>query len=87
MLYRLVLKRVAYSKQAESYLKRVQHRRRKAIVEKIEAYARGESVDAKPLKGGTMVRIRIGGDRAIVDSLTALVIVVKVGPRGDVYKE
>lgn len=72
------MKRVEYSKAATKVLDRMQPRRREAIRSKVDAFARGDRVDLKKLKGSTLLRIRVGDDR---------VIVVEVGPRGGIYKE
>ncbi len=50
-------------------------------------FAGGESVDLKRLPGSSLARIRIGGDRIIIDEHTYLVFVVAVGPRGGIYKD
>ncbi|UDL04007.1 type II toxin-antitoxin system RelE family toxin [Marinobacter sp. CA1] len=46
------------------------------------------SGDWKPLKGEPYWRLRQGGYRAVcsIDDGELLVLVLKVGPRGDVYK-
>lgn len=81
------MKRVEYSKAATKVLGRMQPRRREAIRSKVDAFARGDRVDLKKLKGSTLLRIRVGDDRVIIDEQTMLVIVVEVGPRGGIYKE
>ena len=81
------MKRVEYSKAATKVLDRMQPRRREAIRSKVDAFARGDHVDLKKLKGSTLLRIRVGDDRVIIDEQTMLVIVVEVGPRGGIYKE
>jgi mRNA interferase RelE/StbE len=81
------MKRVEYSKAATKVLDRMQPRRREAIRSKVDAFARGDRVDLKKLKGSTLLRIRVGDDRVIIDEQTMLVIVVEVGPRGGIYKE
>ena len=81
------MKRVEYSKAATKVLDRMQPRRREAIRSKVDAFARGDRVDLKTLTGSTLLRIRVGDDRVIIDEQTMLVIVVEVGPRGGIYKE
>lgn len=81
------MKRVEYSKAATKVLDRMQPGRREAIRSKVDAFARGDRVDLKKLKGSTLLRIRVGDDRVIIDEQTMLVIVVEVGPRGGIYKE
>lgn len=81
------MKRVEYSRAASKVLDRMQPRRREAIRQKVDAFARGERVDLKKLKGSPLLRIRVGDDRVIIDEQTMLVLVVEVGPRGGIYKE
>ncbi|MEZ2223715.1 type II toxin-antitoxin system RelE/ParE family toxin [Rhizobium sp. RCC_161_2] len=81
------MKKIAYSKDATRALRKMQANRAAAIVAKVEAFARGEVVDLKKLQGSEFFRIRVGQDRVIIDDQTMLVLVVKAGPRGDIYKE
>lgn len=81
------MKSVEYTKAATKVLDRMQPKRRDAIRSKVDAFARGERVDVKKLAGSTLLRIRVGDDRVIIDEQTMLVIVVEVGPRGGIYKE
>ncbi len=48
-------------------LQKMQPKRKQAIVNKINAYARGERVDIKKLVGSDFFRIRVGQDRIILD--------------------
>ena len=81
------MKRVVYSKIAEKSLSRMQPKRRAAIRDKVDAYARGEVVDIKKLRGNAYYRIRVGQDRVIIDDEGVVVMVIDAGPRGDIYKE
>lgn len=65
----------------------MQPKREGAIRAKVDAFARGERVDLKKLVGSSLVRIRVGGDRVIIDERTNLVLVIDAGPRGGIYKE
>lgn len=65
----------------------MQPKRKLAIIEKLEAYARGESVDIKKLQGSKFHRIRVGQDRVIIDDRGVVVLVIDAGPRGGIYKE
>lgn len=78
---------VEYSSLAKKSLSRMQPKREAAIRAKVDAFARGERVDLKKLVGSSLVRIRIGGDRVIIDERTNLVLVIDAGPRGGIYKE
>jgi len=59
----------------------------KALKE-IAADPRGYAGDWKPLKGTSYWRLRIGRYRAICNTQEdrLLMLVLKIGPRGDVYK-
>ena len=81
------MKRVEYARAASKVLDRMQPKRRAAIRTKVDAFARGERVDVKKLKGSQLLRLRVGDDRVIIDEKTMLVIVVEVGPRGGIHKE
>lgn len=81
------MKLVRYTKAASKALDRMQPKRRIAIRFKVNAFARGELVDVKKLKGSQLLRIRVGDDRVIVDEQEALVIVIEAGPGGGIYKE
>ncbi|WP_029875648.1 cytotoxic translational repressor of toxin-antitoxin stability system [Rhizobium leguminosarum] len=75
------MKKIAYSKAAMKALRKMQPKRAAAIV------ANGETVDLKKLQGSDFFRIRIGQDRVIIDDQTMQVLVIKAGPRGDIYNE
>lgn len=81
------MKVVQYTKAASKVLERMQPKRRAAIRSKVDAFARGEPVDVKKLRGSAYLRIRVGDDRVIIDDKTLMVIVIEVGSRGGIYKE
>jgi len=81
------MKRVVYSKAAEKSLARMQPKRRAAIFAKVDAFARGEDVDIRKLSGSDLYRIRVGQDRVILDDQGVVVMVIRAGPRGGIYKE
>ncbi|QFY59379.1 cytotoxic translational repressor of toxin-antitoxin stability system [Rhizobium grahamii] len=81
------MRAVSYTKAASKSLSRMQPKRQAAIRAKVDAFARGEAVDLKRLTGSSLVRIRVDDDRVIIDEQTGLVLVIKVGPRGGIYKE
>lgn len=81
------MKPVEYSSLAKKSLSRMQPKLEAAIRAKVDAFARGERVDLKKLVGTSLVRIRVGGDRVIIDERTNLVLVIDAGPRGGIYKE
>jgi mRNA interferase RelE/StbE len=81
------MKTVVVSRAADKALQRMQPKRRAAIIEKVNAYARGEPVDIKKLKGSPLYRIRVGQDRVIIDDQGNIVMVMAAGPRGGIYRE
>ncbi|WP_165214655.1 type II toxin-antitoxin system RelE family toxin [Affinirhizobium pseudoryzae] len=81
------MKEVVVSQRADKALQNMQPKRRLAILAKVKAYARGERVDIKKLKGLELWRIRVGNDRVIIDDQGGIVLVVPAGPRGSIYKE
>ena len=86
MCYIIPMKKIAYSKDATKTLRKMQPKRAAAIMAKVAAFANGETVDLKKLEGSDFYRIRVGQDRVIIDDQTMTVLVIKVGPRGDIYK-
>lgn len=81
------MKTVIVSRLADKALQRMQPKRRSAILEKVNAYARGDPVDIKKMKGFSLYRIRVGQDRVIIDDQGTIVMVMAAGPRGGIYKE
>lgn len=81
------MKTVIISRLADKALRRMQPKRRTAVLNKINAYARGEPVDIKKMKGNDWYRIRVGDDRVIIDDQGVIVMVVDAGPRGSIYTE
>lgn len=65
----------------------MQPKREAAIRATVDASARGERVDLKKLVGTSLVPIRVGGDRVIIDERTNLVLVIDARPRGGIYTE
>lgn len=62
------------------------HRNRaRSIVDKIERYAATGSPPAKRLIGRDGKRLRIGDFRALIIETETEVVVVDLGPRGDIY--
>ncbi len=80
------MKQVRYSKQAAKMLKAMQPDITLRIVNTIDTFARGKSVDIKKMTGTTYSRIRVGKWRIIIDEVDIVVLIVKIGSRGDIYK-
>ena len=81
---------IQYSKQARKYLVKLQTKKAIKITQTLEKIAEG---NASGLNITTMgientYRVRVGDYRAIyeINNDELVLIVIKVGPRGDVYK-
>ncbi len=83
----MLMKEFVFSREADKALQEMQLKRRLAIIDKLNAYARGDSVDIRKMRGVELWRIRVGNDRVIIDDQGRVVYVTGVGPRGSIYKE
>ena len=81
------MKQIVIGPEALKSLSRMQSKRRAAIYAKLDAYALGQPVDIKKMRGNRCFRIRVGQDRVIIDDLGRVVMVIDAGPRGGIYKE
>ena len=82
---------VTYKKDAAKALMRMPAQARQRMVAELRAIAvdpRNYRGDWKPLAGSPFWRLRVGSYRAVCDIQgdTLVLLVLKVGPRGDVYK-
>ena len=82
---------IRYSKQAAKYLRKLQPALARRIPSGIQQVADGrtQGLDIKPLQGvADAFRMRIGDYRVIYEirNNELVLIVIKVGARGDVYK-
>ena len=80
------MKEIRYTREAKKDIDRMQPKRKAAVLSKIEAYARGESVDIIKMQGRNEYRIRVGQDRIIINDRGIVVMVISAGPRGGIYK-
>lgn len=81
------MKVITYSKQALKTLARISVDDSRRIRTAVNNYAATGQGDVQNLHGFSFLRLRIGDWRVIFDDDGLLVItVVKIGPRGDVYK-
>ena len=80
------MKTIIVGREAQKSLDRMQLKRRAAIIAKLDDYAQGLPVDIKKMKDSDYFRIRVGQDRVIIDDHGRVVMVVKAGPRGSIYK-
>jgi mRNA interferase RelE/StbE len=83
----MAMKTVVVSRLADKALRKMQPKRRAAILEKIHDYARGEPVDIKKMQGVPWYRKRVGQDRVIIDDQGIVIMVINAGPRGSIYME
>jgi len=81
--------RIVYSKQAAKALRAMQPRQAKAILSGIEKLAENPArldLDIKKLLGRDGYRLRVGQWRVIYSEDGVILDIVRIGPRGDVYK-
>lgn len=83
------MRRVTYSREADKTLRRIPANTRRLIVVKIEQYAVTPDAlanNVKALKGNPgYYRLRVGDWRVIFSDDVAVVAVIKIAQRGDVY--
>ena len=80
-----------YKKSALKSMNKLPKHVRSRIATELEAVAAGPvdyKGDWKPLSGSPYWRLRVGDYRAVcaVEKSVLLLLVLKVGPRGDIYK-
>lgn len=83
---------IKYKKSAQKALQSMPSKVAAKFIEAFEMLAANpasKALDIKPLKGeGSLYRLRMGSWRAIyeIENSQLIIYVVKIGPRGDVYK-
>lgn len=83
-------KKIAFSKQAVKTLSKLPANESARIRSKLRQYAddpASQANNVKRLQGQDAYRLRVGGWRVIFDENDVVIDVIKVGARGDVYKE
>ncbi|WP_395714598.1 type II toxin-antitoxin system RelE/ParE family toxin [Reyranella sp.] len=83
------MKAVVYSKSALKALRRMPANESRRISTKIEQYASdpgSQANNVKALVGSPYIRLRVGDWRVILDDRGCVIDVIKIGPRGDVYR-
>jgi len=81
--------RVAYSKSALKVLSRQQPKMAARNMEKVDQFAADPQAlanNVKALAGSPYIRLRIGDWRVIMDEQGTVLLVLEIGPRGDIYK-
>jgi len=80
---------VTYSKSALKVLSRLQPKLAARILEKVEQFAadpKSQANNVKVLTGSPYIRLRVGDWRVIMDDQGNVLLVLEIGPRGDIYK-
>ena len=83
--------KVMFKKSAIKGMKKMPMKLRQKMQDEIETIAKDPakySGNWKPLTGSDYWRLRVGGYRAIcnIQEDVLMLLVIKVGPRGDIYK-
>ena len=81
--------KITYRKQALKALRRMGQREARLVRSKIQAYATNPSdmaANVKKMQGVDAYRLRVGNWRVIFNSDGVVLDVIKIGPRGQVYK-
>ncbi len=81
---------IKYTKQAAKYLLKMQPKRAQLLRKKINQIAKGDvaGLNIKYFTNEDVYRLRVGQFRAIyeIQNKKLVLIVIKIGARGDVYK-
>lgn len=83
-------RRVAYSRQALKQLSRIDRATAERIVLKVEqltAEPASLANTVKALKGGDLMRLRVGDWRVIYTETLVVIAVQRIAPRGSAYEE
>lgn len=83
------MKTVTYSRDALKVLKRMPRSDAQRIQRKITSYAKEPSTqrnNVKSLAGSKYSRLRVGDWRVIMDDQGTVLLILKIGARGDVYR-
>jgi len=83
------MKEVAYSKAALKVLSRLQPKLAARIMEKVDQFAADSQAlanNVKALAGSPYIRLRVGDWRVIMDEQGTVLLVLEIGPRGDIYR-
>lgn len=75
---------VEYSKQALKFLKKQDKITTARIISAIHKLPLG---DIKKLQGTIFYRLRVGDFRVIFDQNNEIILIVKIGNRGEIYKD
>lgn len=84
-----LVKTVTYSKLALKVLSRIQPKLAARIMDKVDQFAvdpESQANNVKALVGSAHIRLRVGGWRVIMNDQGVVLLVLEIGPRGDIYK-
>lgn len=84
-----MIKDIAYSKEASRALRKMPRNEAERITAKVVQFAADPSAlgnNVKMLAGLGLIRLRVGDWRVIMDDDGLVLTVLKVGPRGGIYK-
>ena len=85
----MAMKTTTYSRDALKVLKRMPRSDAQRIQRKITSYAKEPSTqrnNVKSLVGSKYSRLRVGDWRVIMDDQGTVLLILKIGARGDVYR-
>jgi mRNA interferase RelE/StbE len=83
------MKTVTYSKSALKILSRMQPTLATRIMDKVDQFAadpKSQANNVKALVGSAHIRLRVGDWRVIMNDQGVVLLVLEIGPRGDIYK-
>ena len=83
------MKEIAYSKSAIKTLRRLPSQESVRIRSKISQYAsdpQSLANNVKKLTGEDGFRLRVGDWRVLFDESETVIAIIRIGPRGDIYK-
>lgn len=83
------MKTVTYSKSALKVLSRMQPKLAARIMDKVDQFAadpKSQANNVKALVGSVHIRLRVGDWRVIMNDQGIVLLVLEIGPRGDIYR-
>ena len=83
------MRTVTYSKSALKVLSRIQPKLAARIMDKVDQFAadpESQASNVKALAGSAHIRLRVGDWRVIMNDRGVVLLVLEIGPRGDIYR-
>ena len=79
---------IEFSKKAAKEYQKLPSKYKALVDASLRSLSKGIPTDVKPLKGEKNVyRIRVGRYRILFKKIQETLLIAKIGPRGDVYKD